>query len=54
MKRRKKKTTLKITTIYEPQVKQTHFCVGFYRLSREKSVKSMCYLKNYITVYLMH
>ena len=26
----------------------------FYRLSREKSVKSMCYLKIYIKEFLMH
>ena len=26
----------------------------FLRLSREKSVKSMCYLKIYIKVYLIH
>ena len=26
----------------------------FLRLSREKSVKTMCYLKIYIKVYLMH
>ena len=30
-------------------------CVDvFLRLSREKSVKSVCYLKIYIKVYLMH
>ena len=31
-----------------------YLCRSFLRLSREKSVKSMCYLKNYIKVYLMH
>ena len=32
----------------------TLFCRFVFRLSREKSVKSMCYLKIYIKVYLMH
>ena len=49
MKSRKKKT-LKITTIYKP-VEQIH-CVEVF--TREKSIKSMCYLKMYIKVYLMH
>ena len=29
-------------------------CQSFLRLSHEKSIKSMCYLKIYIKVYLMH
>ena len=54
--RQKKKKHIKIdlTTIYKP-VKQTHYCVElFLRLSREQTVKSMCYLKIYINEYLMH
>ena len=31
-----------------------YLCRSCLRLSREKSVKSMCYLKIYIKVYLMH
>ena len=31
----------------------TLLCRSVFRLSREKSVKSMCYLKIYIKVYLM-
>ena len=31
-----------------------YLCRSFLRLSREKSVKSMCYLKIYIKVYLVH
>ena len=31
-----------------------YLCGSFLRLSREKSVKSICYLKIYIQVYLMH
>ena len=50
MKSRKK--NIKITTIYKPD-EQTHYCVGaFLRLSCEKSVKSMCYLKLYIKMSL--
>ena len=30
-----------------------YLCRSFLRLSHEKSVKSMCYLKIYIKVYLM-
>ena len=30
------------------------FVSKFFRLSREKSVQSMCYQKIYIKVYLMH
>ena len=31
-----------------------YLCRSFLRLSREKNVKSMCYLKIYIKVYLVH
>ena len=31
-----------------------YLCRRFLRLSREKSVKYMCYLKMYFKVYLMH
>ena len=31
-----------------------YMCWSFLRLSREKSVKSMCYLKIYNKVYFMH
>ena len=31
-----------------------YLCQSFLRSSREKSVKSICYLKIYIKVYLMH
>ena len=49
----RKKENIKITTIYKP-VEQTHYCVEvFFRLSREKSLKSMCYLNVYIKVYFM-
>ena len=50
----RKKTTLQITTTYEPVENNTLLCRSFYRLSREKSVKSMSYLNSYIKVYLMH
>ena len=56
MKSRKKKH-IKIATIYMiyKPVERTHYCVEFFvRLSREKSVQSMCYQKIYIKVYLMH
>ena len=32
----------------------TYLCRSFLRLLCEKSVKSMCYLKIYVKVYLMH
>ena len=32
----------------------TLLCRSFFRLSPEKSVKSMCYLQIYIKVYIMH
>ena len=43
-------TPVKIT-VYKP-VDQAHYCVEgfFFRLSRERSVKSMCYVKIYINV----
>ena len=31
-----------------------YLCQSFLRLSHEKSVKAMCYLKIYIKVYLRH
>ena len=31
-----------------------YLCRSFLRVSREKSVKSMCYLKIYIKVYFVH
>ena len=42
-----------IYMIYKP-VEQTHYCVEVFRISREKTVQSMCYQKIYIKVYLMH
>ena len=52
----RKNNNIQITTIYMiyKPVEQTHYCVKFFRLLREKSVKCMCYLKIYIKVYLMH
>ena len=58
MKNRRKKN-IKITTIYKPVRQITLLCLFFFfffffRLSRGKSVKSMCNLNVYIKVYLMH
>ena len=45
----------KITTIYMIYKPVEQIIVSkFFRLSREKSVQSMCYQKLYIEVYLMH
>ena len=38
------------TTIY---CRSLNLCRSYLRLSREKGVKSMCYVKIYIKVYLM-
>ena len=56
MKRRKKKKKMNIKNNSNLQTGQmnTLLCQSFYRLSYEKSIKSMCYLKVYIKVYLMH
>ena len=39
---------------YNNNILSFAYLCRFLRLSREKSVKSMCYLKIYIKVYLMH
>ena len=52
MKSRKKITTI-VYRVYKP-VERTLLCLSFFRLSREKTVISMCYLKIYIKVCLMH
>ena len=58
MKSRKKKTHKNNNNLQTGRT-NTLLCGFFFfffflRLSREKSVKSMCYLKIYIKVYLMH
>ena len=56
-KKKKKKKNNKKTNNNNLQTGRTNtlLCRAFFlRLSREKSVKSMCYLKVYIKVYLIH
>ena len=56
MKSRKRKKNNNIKNNNNLQTGQTNtlLCWIFFRLSHEKSVKSMCYLKIFIKVYLMH
>ena len=56
MKSRKKKNKKKHENNNNLQTGRTNtlLCRSVLRLSREKSVKSMCYLKIYMKVYLMH
>ena len=54
MKSRKKKNNIKNNNNLRTGRTNTLLCQSFYRLSREKNVKSMCYLKTHIKVYLMH
>ena len=53
-KKKKKKHKHKHNNNLQTGQTNTLLCRSFFRLSREKSAKSMSYLKIYIKVYLMH